>query len=430
MIAKIKEARQVLDKQFEQIKPEKELLLLLGKKTKEVIGEITKNLRKKKIKAQVFVGGSFAKGTIIKKEKYDIDLFVRFDKKYKDEEISNLLSKSLPKSEKLERIHGSRDYFKLKLENNIEFEIIPVINIKKPSEARNITDLSYFHVKYVENKIKKQKNLAKEIMLAKAFTHYSKSYGAESYIHGFSGYAVELLIIHYKSLLNFIQAILKDDEEKLILDTEKHYKNKIEVKMLMNFSKMNSPIVLIDPTFKDRNALAGLSKETLDVFKKACSAFLSRPSAEFFIKKDTERDFEFKHKSNITEVVKLEVSTKRQPGDIAGTKMKKFYDFLLNQMKRYFDLKDSAFIYNEEANKSRILIHSIPKKEIIFPGPPIAMKEQFQKFKKMHKKLIIKNNISSALEPGYKSFKEYLQVFQAKNEKILDSMDVSQIEIL
>src|SRR3989344_5865150 len=109
-------------------------------------------------------------------------------------------SKIVPKN--AVRIHGSRDYFVVKENNNFEFEIIPTLKIKKPSEAKNIIDLSYFHVNYVRNKLKNKK-LADEIKLAKAFIHYSDCYGAESYINGFSGYAVELLVIYYGSFTKF-----------------------------------------------------------------------------------------------------------------------------------------------------------------------------------------------------------------------------------
>ena len=425
-----KETKKVLDEEFKLIVPDKETLNFLSKEKKEIVGFITNSIKQKKIKASIFVGGSFAKGTIIKKDKYDIDLFVRFDSKYKDDEISNLLSKIIPKSS--ERIHGSRDYFKFKplKEGNLEFEIIPVLDIKNPKHARNITDLSYFHVKYINNKIKKQKSLAKEIMLAKAFTHYSKSYGAESYIQGFSGYAVELLIVSYKTLFRLMDAIINSDGQKIILDPEKLYKNQTEIKMLMNESKMHSPIVLVDPTFKDRNALAALSNETLNTFKKACVSFLNNPSLNFFIKKDQEREFRNKNKSNIKDLITLEINTHRQSGDIAGTKLKKAYNFLLHDMKRFFDIKDSFFTYDEKENKAKILIIAKTKKEIILTGPPIEMKEQFQKFKKMHNKIIIKNKISSAIEKGYKDFNEFLGVFQAKNEKALESMGVDEIKIV
>ena len=47
------------------------------------------------IDAEIFVGGSFAKKTLIKKEKYDVDIFVRFDKKYTEYDISELTYKAL-----------------------------------------------------------------------------------------------------------------------------------------------------------------------------------------------------------------------------------------------------------------------------------------------------------------------------------------------
>ncbi|MBD3252791.1 hypothetical protein GF386_03610, partial [Candidatus Pacearchaeota archaeon] len=54
-----------------------------------------------------------------------------------------------------------------------------------------MTDLSYFHVNHILKKIKKNKNLSDEIRLAKKFAYSQNCYGAESYIHGFSGYALE-----------------------------------------------------------------------------------------------------------------------------------------------------------------------------------------------------------------------------------------------
>lgn len=419
---KEKKAKKILDEQFKLIFPDKETLTFLKDNTKKLIKEMNKRLKQKNIKASVFVGGSFAKGTIIKKDKYDLDLFVRFDSKYKEDKLSSLLLKVIPK--KAERVHGSRDYFKLKIAENIEFEIIPTIKINNPKQARNITDLSYFHVKYVLGKIKKQKNLAKEIMLAKAFCHFNQVYGAESYIHGFSGYAVELLITKYKSLLNFMKAVINVEKDKLLLDPEKLYKNTTEIKMLMNESKMHSPIVLIDPTFKERNALASLSQETFNLFKQACKDFLKNPSPNFFKKEDKQKEFEQKR-----DVISLSVSSNRQAGDIAGTKLKKFYNLLLYEMNRFFDIKDSLFTYSEKDNQAKILISAKPKKEILFPGPPLAMKEQFERFKKMHPNYKIKNNKAYANEKGYKNFQEFLSIFQAKNEKPIEATDIKEISI-
>ena len=106
-----------------------------------VIESINKKLKSKKIDAKVFVGGSLAKKTLIKKPKYDVDLFLRFNKKYSEDEIKKLCKRiffffRIPGySSKVKRIHGSRDYYHVHLKkNNVIFEIVPTINITKPEE--------------------------------------------------------------------------------------------------------------------------------------------------------------------------------------------------------------------------------------------------------------------------------------------------------
>lgn len=417
MVEKIKD---ILREELVLISPSKMELEELNKLTLEVIKEINSKIKKLKIKASVFIGGSFAKKTIIKKNKYDIDLFIRFNKKYEEKELARLLSKLVPN--KSEKLHGSRDYFRLKVNEGLEFEIIPVVEISKPSEARNITDLSYFHVKYITRKISKNKKLADEIKIAKAFTHYQDCYGAESYIRGFSGYGLEILISHYKGFVNFIKAIAKSEPGKRIfLDPEKAYKNNQEIMLKMNESKLNSPIVLIDPTFSDRNALAGLSDECLEKFRVVCINFLKKPSLDFFKSIDKEIEFEKKHSKKL---IKFEVKSNRQAGDIAGTKIRKFYEYFIKQAQRYFEILDSSFVYNEATNVGKILFVGNLKNKLEFRGPLKSMEEQLKLFKKEHKKIIFKNNIAWAYEENFKSFSEFLKFFKSKNKKVIESMSV------
>ena len=150
---------------------------------------LEKELKKQRIKAGMFVGGSFAKGTIVKQDEYDIDIFVRFEKKGDIGDIlGRIINKICKEAElKCEKVHGSRDYYKIFITKGIVFEIIPVLSIKKPADAENVTDLSYFHVNYVRRKAVR---LGNEIRLAKQFCHAQGVYGAESYIQGFSGYAL------------------------------------------------------------------------------------------------------------------------------------------------------------------------------------------------------------------------------------------------
>ena len=427
-MTKEKQIRSILENEYLAIAPAKQEIDLIKKQTQVIIKIIEDNIKKQRVRASVFIGGSFAKNTLIKKDKYDIDIFIRFDSKIKEEDLSKILGRIVPKQ--ASRIHGSRDYFVIKSNErsiNLEFEIIPVISIKKPEQARNITDLSYFHVKYVNDKIKKKPNLSKEIMLAKAFIHYQGCYGAESYINGFSGYAVELLITYYGSLVKFLEAIVKlSGDNKIVIDAEKFYKNKDEVMINLNEAKLQSPIILVDPTFKSRNALAALSNETLIRFKKSSEKFLKNPSKDFFVREDKEKLFRNKNK----DVMKLEVTTNKQAGDIAGTKLRKFFRFFINESLRYLDISASDFDYDEKTNLGKILISAKPKKQILFNGPPVSMVEQLKKFKKEHKKINIKDGKTSALEKGYSSFENFLNDFQNKNSDVIESMDVSNLRII
>jgi tRNA nucleotidyltransferase (CCA-adding enzyme) len=182
----------------------------LKKKTNDFIELLKKHVAKNKIDSDVFLGGSFAKNTVARSEEYDADVFIRFDWKY--EELSDRLEKILKGviregKFKVIRLHGSRDYFKVYKTREFTFEVIPVKRIKKPREMENVTDLSYFHVNYVKKKMKK--NTAREIALAKKFFKSAGVYGAESYIHGFSGYGVECLVLNYGSFEKMLRELVR-----------------------------------------------------------------------------------------------------------------------------------------------------------------------------------------------------------------------------
>jgi len=436
----------VLKEVLVKIKPSKKEIQNIEKHIKDFTRKLDSNAKKLKINAESFVGGSFAKGTAIKKNYYDADVFVRFDKKYKDNEISDLTEKILRKFTKnIKKIHGSRDYFSIRINSKFFIEVIPVINIKNPKEARNVTDLSYSHVKYINKKAKGKMN--DEILLAKAFCHANKCYGAESYIKGFSGYSLELLICYYKSFLNMIRVFAKDSitpqgctpkniqkniftRGKLIIDIEKNYKNKNMIMMDVNNSKLKSPIILIDPTFKQRNAAASLSEETFERFKEACRKFLKNPSEKAF--EEQKKDFE-KIKQNAlknkNEFVLLEAKTEKQEGDIAGSKLMKFYNHLCEEISRSFDIKDKEFNYNNEKSAKYYLVVR-KKKEIILQGPMIIQKENVVKFKKAHRNTFVKHGRIYAKQKINFSLKQFIENWKKKNEKKIREMSVRGLKVV
>ncbi len=416
--------KEVLAKQIEKIKPEKEIIDRINNVSEDFIYDLNKKLKSKKISAEIFIGGSIAKNTLIKKDKYDVDIFVRFDKKYGNK-ISDILGKLIGR--RAHGVHGSRDYFQL-IEGGIILEVIPVIKIKNPSEATNVTDLSYFHVNYIVGKIKRDKKLADEIILAKAFCHAQDVYGAESYINGFSGYALELLITHYGSFSNFIEEIVDSSEgEKIIIDDSKFYKKKEDVLVELNEAKIQNPIILIDPTFKERNALASLSYETYNKFKKVCSDFLKNPTSEFFTRKDIFCELKKKYGKELNIV---SIKTNKQVGDIAGTKSRKFFGFFTREMNKEFSVKVAEFDYDDKNNIAYMFLIVDKKSEEIIKGPPITNLKGLTGFKEAHPNAHIKDGWSYAKISHDLNFSKFIKKFLGKNKKIIEDMSIKEVKVV
>ncbi|MEW6063075.1 MAG: CCA tRNA nucleotidyltransferase [Nanoarchaeota archaeon] len=321
---------------------------------KKFLVAFSKNLKN----ANAVVGGSFAKDTWLKGN-YDIDIFVLFKNEKDIPKLKNVLKKI---SKKFEVVHGSRDYYQIK-EKKFILEIVPVLKISKASEAKNIMDISPLHIKWIRKNIG---NLANDIRLSKAFCIAQNVYGAESYIRGFSGYVLELLTIYYKGLENLVRAAAKW-KPKTIIDI-KNYGSYDK----LNISKI-SPLIVIDPVQKGRNAAAALSIEKFNEFVNACVAYLKSPSEQFFVKKKTKIP---KH------AIILKVSLLKGKEDIAKAKALSAFNYIKRALNEEgFLVKVSGIEFNKE-----ILIWYKVKKKLskykIHYGPPIKKKENLESFKK------------------------------------------------
>ena len=125
---------------------------------------------------------------------------------------------------------------------------------------------------------------------------------------------------------------------------------------------MQSPIILIDPTYKQRNVLAALSKETFERFKKDCGKFLKNPSIKAFeIKKTDLEKINEDAKKKKFEFILIEIKTDKQPGDIAGSKLLKFYKHFNYEINKFFEIKNKGFNYNRE--KSARYFFVVKKKD-------------------------------------------------------------------
>jgi len=290
---------------------------------KRVSGHITtflKELNKRlaKHKAKAILGGSFAKDTWLDGD-YDVDVFATFDLSAKGQDLSAMLEQALKPWKPL-RIHGSRDYFWVR--DEIRYEIIPVLAIKKAADAQNVTDFSPKHVTWAVPKLKKLKD---DVRLAKQWCKSQRVYGAESYIRGFSGHVLDILVIHYGGFLKMLRAGAKW-RPKTIIDTNNVHKGK--ALLALNASKTQGPLIVVDPVQPDRNAAAAMTQERYDRFIKAAQAFVKKPHESFFLEQKPDYDALAKRGT----LVKINVQTLNEKEDVAGTKMVRAYDTLKEKL--------------------------------------------------------------------------------------------------
>jgi len=362
-------------------------------KEKKELESITSGFLKKlngKLKgtnALAILGGSIAKDTWLKDNK-DVDIFVQFPyNKYKQDsgKLSNILKKVLKEAftkEKIVTMHGSRDYFQIEYKDII-FEIVPILKIEDASAAVNITDISPLHAGWVNSKSKKLKN---EIRLAKQFCKAQKLYGAESYISGFSGYILEILVVEYGGFEALLKASAKW-KEKTVLDPSNFHKNKNMVLFELNTNKLQSPLIIVDPVDKHRNAAAALGLEKFRLFKSKAKSFLKKADASYFDFQEMDlEELLAKAKKSKLKAVYLEVTALKGKRDVIGAKLLKAFNFLLKELKAY-GVAHSDWDWEEgkPAQFYLLLKKDHLGKEELRRGPPIKIEEHAKQFKKKYK---------------------------------------------
>lgn len=380
---------------------------------KEVLTTIRDQLKKHHIDAEVMLGGSAAKGTFIKND-FDCDVFVRFHYSYVSENISEILEKIL-KPFKPARVHGSRNYFQFTFKK-IPFEIIPVLKVNDPKKAVNVTDMSPLHVAWVKKHMTPE--LRREIILAKLFCKAQGLYGAESYINGFSGHVLDILIIYYGSFLKLLKAN-QNWKLRQVIDVEKH-----NTASQLNASKI-APLIVIDPMQPERNAAAALSEEKFTSFKKVSSAFLKRPSLEFFIPQHFDVS-KLKKEAGKNSFFVFDVIGFSGKEDVIGAKILKVFEHFNKHLRLHqftilvsgweFDKKQKAKMWFSIRKEAR-------SKTIEQRGPPLTTKIGCEQFRKKHKNVFVKGKYLYAVVP-----RPYLTVQSLFDDLIKDEFSRERVK--
>lgn len=407
-----------------KIKPSKKEAQRFKSTVNSFLTKLNKNLKD----AAAILGGSGAKGTWLSGN-YDVDIFVQYNyKKYspRSAELSTylepILKKTFPKI-KLEGLHGSRDYFRLPYDG-INFEVVPILKLKKSDEAVNITDVSPLHAKWVNTYTKKTKD---NILLAKQFCKANGMYGAESYIGGFSGYVLEIFITHYGSFEKLLKAS-QNWKIKEVIDVEKHYPKK-DALFHLNQSKLHSPLIVIDPVDKNRNAAAALSLEKMELFRTKAKEYLQKPREELFIK--TKKSLEFIQKEacgNPFVYITLQPSSGKE--DVVGAKVRKVFEFIERELEPFSPLKTGWEMENPAVLYFIVKTAALPETEIKV-GPPLKLKDHVAAFKQKYTGTYEENGkIYAKVKREYPTLKEFVahllkQKYVKEHIKKIESVTVS-----
>lgn len=391
------------EKVLKKIKPDEKERSKREEIVELFLSELSKAKDAKKYDCDFFIGGSFGKDTYLKGSS-DVDVFVRFAKTYDDSKLSVMLERMLDVSKfKFRKLKGSRDYFCIDFKERgfeLKIEVVPNKRIDKIFEVVNSTDVSPLHVEFLRGKIEENPKIRDEIRLAKQYFKAKKLYGAESYIGGFSGHVIDILIAYYGSLKNLIYDA-KNWGERTVIDINKLFKSEREALDNIDSSK-HSNLIVVDPIIKERNAARALFEENYFRFLVIANNFDEFRESDFEVVKfnlhkaikGAKKFAKVNGLSAYFYVFKIELGEISE--DIAGSKLLRLnkrlekyfegFDFTVFKNDFFIDLSQGVCLFSLMFENTKI---SGLKKVV---GPFVYMKDALSKFIKDKEYYFVEGN--------------------------------------
>ena len=247
------------------IKPTDEEDLKVNGVSLKLMKYLEKCISAENIDACVFLVGSVSKGTYLR-GKSDIDIFIAFpldtDKQFLKENGLKLAHMCCDHFGGVAEHHfASHPYVTCDIEG-FEVDIVPCYAIKDGSEVKSAVDRTILHTQYVKANLKdSQKD---EVLLLKRFMDMTGTYGSEFKVGGFAGYLCELLIIKYGSFENTLKHA-QHWQFGHVIDLEEYGTAKL----------FKDPLIVVDPTDKNRNVGAALRLDKMGEFIQSARNYLN-----------------------------------------------------------------------------------------------------------------------------------------------------------
>ena len=216
------------------------------------------------IDAKVTLVGSVAKNTALK-GKSDIDIFIAFplntDKKELKDNGLELAHACCDEFDSVREHHFASHPYVTTHIGDCEVDIVPCYAISDGSQLKSAVDRTILHTRYVKEELTKAQE--DEVLLLKRFMAMTGTYGSEFKVGGFAGYLCELLIINYG-----------DFETTLKEAINWKYGHTIDLKDYGTSNQFNDPLIVIDPTDKNRNVGAALRLDKMAEFIQSARNYI------------------------------------------------------------------------------------------------------------------------------------------------------------
>ncbi len=247
------------------IKPTKEEQDDIDAMSDKLVSFLNETCEKEEIDARIAVVGSVAKHTALK-GKSDIDIFMAFPLSVSEEKLKEtglkLAHKCSDEFDGDASHHFASHPYVTTIIEDYEVDLVPCYSIEDGSQLKSAVDRTILHTRYVKANLTPEG--ADEVLLLKKFMDMTGTYGSEFKVGGFAGYLCELLIIKYGSF-----------EETLRQASEWKYGHVIDLEDYGTAKNFKDPLVVIDPTDKNRNVGAALTLTKYAEFIQSARNYLS-----------------------------------------------------------------------------------------------------------------------------------------------------------
>ncbi|TLY05292.1 MAG: CCA tRNA nucleotidyltransferase [Thaumarchaeota archaeon] len=349
----------------------------------------------------VELGGSYAKGTWLRGQ-MDLDIFVKMKKETDEktfEEIGKKIGFSSMKKFKPYVRYSEHPYVEAEVKG-VRVNVVPSYDVEH-GNWKSAADRSSFHTRFILETFDQTKK--NEVRLLKKFLKGMDIYGAEIAKEGFGGYVAEVLVHHYGSFANVLEAAANFTSGQIIGNPTK---------------KFETNLILIDPIDSNRNLGTAISTQNIGRFMLSARVFLKKPSLVFFTGTKL-----IPNTKNLKNTIIVKFNYKWRSPDIIWGQAKRGATALSGQLELAgFQVLRKSVITDEKSEAAMLFLLRSPviEKFMVKNGPQIYRRSDSDNFIAANSKNMLTwidddGKILSMKEREFYDAKKFLQFLLKKN---------------